>query len=120
MTNMPVPSAADDVLDLIELRTPAQNLLRLASRRDQAGRISGTPRLLHDGYVFSGHFLTSVDDFEYRDTASYTQVEKIAFFHLQSERVGLGQVGHVDVIPDTAPIRGRIIRPEYLSMLTFP
>src|ERR1700751_1436255 len=118
MTNVPAPSAADDVLDLLELWTPAQKLLRLASRRDQPWRIAGTPRLLHHWNVFSGHFLTSINHFEYRDAASDTEVKKIAFFHLQSECMRLGQVGHMDVVSDTTPVWGRIIPAEYLGMFT--
>src|ERR1700758_2563721 len=120
MTNVPAPSAADDVLDSAELRTPPQNLLCLAGRRDQPRRIAGTPRLLHHWNVFPGHFLTSINHFEYRDTASDTEVEKIAFFHLQSECMRLGQVGHMDVVSDTTPVGGRIIPSEYLGVFTFP
>src|ERR1700740_1987172 len=120
MTNMPAPSAADNVLDSAELRTPPQNLLRLASRRDQPWRIAGTPRLFHHWNVFSGHFLTSINHFEYRDTASDTEVKEIALFHLQSECMRLGQVGHMDVVSDTTPVWGRIILAEYLGVFTFP
>src|ERR1700733_7510481 len=120
MANMPAPRAADDVLDSIEPRAPTQYLVRLSGRRDQTGRISGPPRLPYDRYVLSCHFLTGIDNLKDGDAASDPEVEIVAGFHLESEGVRLSEVGHMDVIPDATPIGGRIVRPEYLGMLTFP
>src|ERR1700693_2596846 len=109
---VPIPCAADDIRDLLELRSPAQYLARFLGGGDQTRRISGAARLIYDRDIFSGHFSAGLNDFQDRDAASDPEVKEIAIFNFESQGMRLCQIGHMDVVANTASVRGGIIGPK--------
>ena len=114
---MPVPSSADDVLQLGILRLPTEFRHRLVGRGHEARRIAGATGLLNGGNALPGDLFAHLDDFADAVAIPVAEVEEARGAGLEREKMGLGDVDDVDVVADAGAVWRGIIGAEDLAFL---
>ena len=112
---MPLPGGLDDRLDRREPDLPAEDLLGLVLGGEEDGNVALAARHFLDRDLPAEDLLGCGDDFADGVSPVRPEVDEIALRLgqelAQSQDVGRGQVGDVDVVPDGRSVRGGEVRP---------
>ena len=117
----PRPRRSDHLVETGSSWSPAEDVCRAVRRGDQDRRVAGSawPDLMRDRPPDDG--LGRRDDLEVAEPAAVAEVareEAIADPRVAGRRrldrpeVGVGEVGHVDVVADARPVAGRVVVAE--------
>ncbi len=123
MVLMPIPRGFHNRLQRLITRRPPQNPSRFPRVGDQFGRIPRPARSNHLRNFAPGHFPTDINHFANTVTLACPQIDpdfRACLQTLQSSQVSCSQVIHVNVIPNTGPIRRRPIIAENRNMRALP
>src|SRR5580765_2581636 len=108
MRDVPGPRGGNDVLELWELRFPAEFAHGFVGGGHEFGRVAGAARFLHGGDGFTGNFFARLDHLPHRVAVSIAKVEEAAFARREAEDVRLREVHDVDVVADARAVGRRV------------
>jgi len=115
---MPDPCGPDDLVQLRVIRRPAQlsNCLFRAGHQNRG--VSGAARMDLGGNWMPSHAASRFDHLPHTESLSVSQVEdqpvlgrRVCFQGRQSQKMGIGNVGDVDVVANAGPISSRVVIP---------
>src|SRR5437016_3311216 len=116
MPLMPVPGAADDVLELGEFRIPSQLAIRLFGKSYQLWRIALPPGSFKSRNPPGRDLLARFDHLAHGVTVAIAEVVKAVIAGREAQNMRVRQINDVDVIPNARAVRRRVIRPINLAM----
>ena len=103
------------------LGLPAQHLRGLPAGGDQCGGVAGAAALLPDGDGVAGDPAGGLDDLPVGEALPVAQVEGGggvgALQVVQGQEVGVDEILHVDVVPDTGAVLGGVVGAEEGELL---
>src|SRR5215467_6147805 len=111
----PFPGAAHNAFQVRKPGLPAQFLFDFLRARHQHRGIAGAAWRLLGGNRLSGYPTHRLDDLTHAETLPVTEVvDETVFFleRFQDEKVGSGEVAHVNVVADAGAVRRRIVGSE--------
>ena len=118
---MPLPRRFDNGFQIAVNWIPAKLLFGLFGGSHQYRRVSSTARRNISLDVDAGHLSGYVDYFLYRKAFAVASiVDRAGIVPLQlfnGSDMGVGKIGHMNVIADTAPVRRVIVVAIYLNMV---
>ena len=113
---VPLPRGLDDRLQRLETRGPPEHFLCSCVVSHKACGVSGPAVSPLDGELSSADLAHHFDDFRHRVALIVAQIERRTVVALakifESENVGVGQVGDVNVVADASAVRRRIVVAE--------
>jgi len=117
MLHVPGPGTLDDGLDILVLGGPAKLATDLVRAGNKTWRITGAAWLLDGLDLLAGDGAAAVDDFLHGGSAAGAEIIEGTLLGVERENMGLGEIDNMDVVPDTAAVWRRVIRPVDLNRL---
>src|SRR5215467_12454878 len=116
MTLMPMPGAADDVVQFWPFGFPPEFPNRFLRRSHQLWRVTGTTRLFHDRNLFAGDSLARLNYLPDGITIAVAEVVKSLSTCCEPQDVSLRQIGNMNVIANAGSVGGWIVGAEQFAV----